>query len=61
MSSLANLYALEQEYNITAYYIQRQVKQLRTYFKGKAFDKELKELETTFPNWKQFPWIKSNP
>jgi len=61
MSSLANLYAMEQEYAISAYYEERQVKQLKSFFRSDEIDAELKELEKTFPNWRRFQWIKSSP
>ena len=61
MSSLATLYSLEQEFDVTAYYNFYQVDMLRKYFKGQAFDLELKELEQHFPEWKRLPWTDSQP
>jgi hypothetical protein len=52
---------MEQEYAISAYYEERQVKQLKSFFSSDAINAELKELETTFPNWRRFQWIKSSP
>ena len=61
MSSLATLFALEQEFGIQTFVTPFQLEMLGQFFQSEKFKKVARKIDIWIPNWEKLNWTYSYP